>query len=156
MKLTEHFWLHEFTRSQTATREGIDNTPPGNVLANLEITAMQLERARTILGNRVIHVSSGYRSPELNRAVGGARASFHMLGLAADWTCPSFGTPLEVCKALVAAGFRFDQLIHEFGDKGWIHSGFNSGPAVWRMETLTAFRGPDGKTIYQPGLVPVD
>lgn len=155
MKLSEHFTLEELTVSQTAARLGIDNTPPTSVFLNLTETARHMERVRKVLGDVPIRVSSGYRCPQLNKAIGGAAASFHMLGLAVDFIAPAFGTPFEVCRAIAASDVRYDQLIHEFGDKGWVHIGFNTGAGVWRMEQLSAFRGPNGGTIYQKGLIPV-
>jgi len=70
------------------------------------------------LGKPVL-VSSGYRSPAVNRAVGGAANSAHMLGCAADFSSPSFGSPLDICRAIARSDIAFDQLIHEF--RAWVH-----------------------------------
>ena len=68
MRLADNFPLSEFTNSQTATRRGIDNTPPEGVVSNLRVTAAMLQAIRNKLGKPVV-ISSGYRSPELNMAV---------------------------------------------------------------------------------------
>lgn len=135
MRLTEHFDLAEFTISQEAARRGIDNTPPDEALENLYLLAMALEEIRARLGKPIV-ISSGYRSPALNAAVGGAATSAHVLGYAADLTCPGFGAPLSVCKAIATLpGFRYDQVIHEFG--GWCHLSIDPRG---RMQTLTIDR----------------
>src|SRR5574343_627287 len=100
MQLTEHFTLEEFQFSDTAVRKGIDNSVPQDLLDNVTLTAMGMERVRSILG-KPIKVTSGYRGPKLNAAIGGAKSSAHMSGLACDFTCESYGTPLDICKRLV-------------------------------------------------------
>jgi hypothetical protein len=152
VKLTEHFTLDEFLVSETAARLGIDNSPPNNVFLNLTETARRMEKVRELLGVP-IRITSGYRCPALNKAIGGAAESFHMLGLAVDFIAPTFGTPLDICLKIAASGIKYDQLIHEFGRNGWVHIGFEAGANTWRMQQLTATRGPTGKTVYQPGIV---
>lgn len=134
MKLSAHFDLDEFIESATARRLGIDNRPSPEILTELQRTAQMLELARTQLGSRPIWITSGYRSPALNAAVGGSATSAHCFGMAADFTCPTFGTPLEVCRELAtyAESLDFDQLIHEFG--GWVHIGRRASP---RRQLLT-------------------
>lgn len=122
--LSEHFSLDEFTNSQTAARQGIDNTPDNRTLEALKLTASGLEQVRSELGNRPILISSGYRSPALNAAVGGAQGSQHLLGQAVDFTCPSYGTPAEIVRKLVASNIQFDQVIVEFSK--WVHISFSS------------------------------
>lgn len=124
MYLSTNFTLDEFTNSQTAERNGIDNTPPDNMLPTLRQTAYGLELVRTLLNNKPILISSGYRSPALNAAAGGAKGSQHLLGEACDFTCPSYGTPEQVVRAIVASSIPFDQVIHEFGR--WVHISFGS------------------------------
>jgi len=131
MMLSKHFHLSEFTTSQTAARRRIDNTPSRAITGNLERTAAVLEQVRTLLGGKPILISSGYRSPALNRAIGGSRTSAHMRGEAGDFTCPGFGTPLEICRALARSDIRFDQLIEE---GTWVHLGIGGH---WRREVLT-------------------
>jgi zinc D-Ala-D-Ala carboxypeptidase len=135
MKLTTNFDLAEFTLSETAARRGIDNDPPSDIMVNLLELATALETIRARLGSPIV-ISSGYRSPDLNAAIGGSPNSAHMRGWAADLTCPGFGSPLEVCRAIAQMPrFRFDQIIHEFG--GWCHL---SVDPRFRMQTLTIDR----------------
>lgn len=124
MNLSEHFKLEEFTRSSTAARAGIDNTPPGAIVDNLVKVADTLERVRALL-QHPIRISSGYRCSALNKAVGSKPNSLHVQGLAVDFTCPDYGSPVEVCKAIQASHMDFDKCILEFynpttGD-GWVH-----------------------------------
>ena len=116
--LSEHFSLDEFIFSQTAVRQGIDNTPPPDVLRNLKHLAQQLEVVRAALGVPML-ISSGYRCDALNQAVGGARNSDHKTGLAVDFTAPKFGDVLTTAKAVAKCGVKFDQVIYEYGR--WVH-----------------------------------
>lgn len=144
MNLSTHFTLAELTASQMAVRRGIDNKPPGDIIKNLEHLALGLEGVRTLLGCPLI-INSGYRSPALNTAVGGARDSQHKLGLAADFIAPGFGTPVQVARAIAASGLKFDQLICE---GTWVHVSFTADP---RRQVLTAtFK--EGRVFYSPGL----
>jgi hypothetical protein len=147
MQLSAHFSLEELIASEIAARRGIDNTPAPSIVANLRLLAAGLEQVRAALGGRPIHVSSGYRCAALNQAVGGAAKSAHMDGLAADILCPQFGPPLEVCKAIVAAGLKTDQIIHEFGH--WCHVAFAAPTQVARGQLLTIASAAQG---YQQGL----
>ncbi len=88
MKLSEHFTLEEFSFSEAAARRGLDNTPGRIVITNLGRVAAVMERIRTLLGDRPIVVHSGYRSVEVNQAVGGVATSAHCHGLACDFVCP--------------------------------------------------------------------
>ena len=123
--LTEHFTLDEFLHSETAIRKKIPNVPNEDQLENLKQTALLLEDVRAIL-NRPVIITSGFRSPALNAAVGGTVASLHMLGLAADFICPQYGTPYTIIKKLLSSGLVFDQLIHEFGR--WVHISTSANP----------------------------
>ena len=143
-KLSEHFTLEELTFSATAQRKQIDNKPPADVLENMKRLAAGLEEVRAALGNKPMRINSGYRSPKLNRAVGGARLSAHMAGYAADFVCPDFGSPLKIVKALAATGIQFDKLIQE---GTWVHISF--APEA-RRQLLTAHFGPNG-TSYTAG-----
>lgn len=145
MNLTEHFSLSELTASATAQRLGIDNHPGLEIISHLTQLAMQLERVRHALGDKPMIISSGYRCPELNKAVGGARRSAHMEGWAADFTCPDFGSPLEIVRALAATNLPFDKLIQE---GRWVHISFKPGA---RRQVLTAHFNPDGKPTYTAG-----
>ncbi len=129
-RLSEHFTVAEFTASRTALARGIDNDLPIELLANARATAAMLERIRSHLsdlkGRTVpIIVTSGYRSQALNSAIGGSPRSDHLQALAADIRAPSFGSPLEVARALegVTDEMGIGQLINEFPDtgNGWVH-----------------------------------
>ena len=123
MQLTPHFALAEFTRSAKAAQLRLDNTPTGKALENLKRTAEILERVRAHLGVPII-ITSGYRGPVLNKAVGGATSSDHLQGLAADVIAPKFGTPYDVAKALAPniSALGIGQLIYEsVGASRWVH-----------------------------------
>ena len=124
----QYFTLDELTHTD---HRNIDNTPPPEMIATLQATARQMDRVRTLLG-KPIRVNSGYRSPALNTAVGGASNSAHMSGYAVDFVCPAFGTPSQICQAILASDIRFDQLIQE---GTWVHISFD--PRL-RMQQLTA------------------
>jgi hypothetical protein len=121
--------------SQTAARKGINNTPGPKEIEALTRTAQTMEDVRTILGNKPVLISSGYRSPKLNKAIGGSSTSAHMSGLAADFSCPGFGTPLAICKELKPhmGELEVDQLIYEYAT--WVHLGLTNGTP--RHQTLT-------------------
>jgi len=145
MQISQHFSLHEFTRSNTATRMDIDNFPSNTVIENLEILALDfLEPIRKELDSPII-ITSGYRSPVLNRTIGGSKTSSHMYGEAVDFGVIGM-TPLTVCKRIRDMGLNYDQLIHEFGK--WVHLGIGERR---RKEDLTAYRH-EGKTIYVSGI----
>ena len=150
MQLSEHFSLEELVASESAARLGIDNTPPAEIVLNLKGLAQGLERVRAALGGKPIHVNSGYRCPALNTAIKGAGNSMHMQGLAADILCPQLGPPLDVCRAIVAAGIETDQVIHEFGR--WCHVAFAAPGTQARRDLLTIATAGEG---FRPGLNPV-
>lgn len=121
--MTPHFTLRELTASSTAQRLKLDNTPTAAHLASLQDTAELLERVREVLGVPVI-VTSGYRSPAVNKAVGGVTSSDHASGQAADIVAPKFGAPYEVAKTLSrhVDDLEIGQLIYEsIGGKSWVH-----------------------------------
>lgn len=128
MQLTPHFSLEEFTFSETAIRQGIDNTMPKDLLPRAIETAQMMERIRArlsiIKGKDVpIFIPSAYRCLRLNRALGSKDSSAHPRMEAVDWRAPTFGTPYEVCLALQrdVDQLQIGQLIHEYGR--WIHTG---------------------------------
>ena len=126
--LSPHFTLQEFTYSQTASREGIPNQPDAVALENLHRTAATMEKVRTLCGDKPVTITSGYRGPELNEAVGGATSSAHCYGLGADFIIPGCGDPYDVCKIIEPhmKELMIDQLIWEYGD--WVHLGLSNGP----------------------------
>ena len=142
--LSPHFSLEELTASQAAARLGLKNIPTGAILANLTRTADLMEKVREALGARTITVSSGYRSPRVNEAVGGSPTSAHVFGYAVDFNCHGFGTPLEVAKHLERT-LNYDQLIHEYGS--WVHISFD--PKRRNMELTIDRKGT------RSGLLPV-
>lgn len=131
VQLSPHFSLDELTATQ---HRGIDNALPAGLLPALTDTAERMEAVRALLG-QPIHVNSGYRSPELNAAVGGSKASAHMSGHAVDFICPGIGAPLAVCRVIAASSLAFDQLIEE---GTWVHISF--APAL-RRQVLTKRAG---------------
>lgn len=141
-RLSPHFSLAEMTTTST----GIPNFPVTEEhMDNLRYTASMMEEVRAALGNLPIRVNSAYRSPAVNRAVGGSRTSAHTLGYAVDFVCPAFGSPYDICKLLSVAGIPFDQIIHE--RRRWVHIGF--GPRR-RHQLLTL---PPGGRRYLPGII---
>jgi hypothetical protein len=118
MNLSNNFTLEQLTFSETAVRRGLDNSPTPEQEENLRELAQSLERVQSLLGFP-LHISSAFRSPKVNAAVGGSATSAHMEGYAADFTCASFGNPLEVCKAIAESDIEYDQIIHEY--KSWCH-----------------------------------
>jgi Uncharacterized protein conserved in bacteria len=140
-KLTAHFALEELVGTQ---HREIDNTPPSEVVATLRTTAARMEEVRRLLGDRVITVTSGYRSPALNRAVGGARTSAHLTGHAVDFNCHGYGGPRAVCAAIARSEIPFDQLIEE---GTWVHISFEP-----RMRRQVLTKRPGGG--YELGLRP--
>lgn len=120
MKLTNNFTLSELTYSDTANARGIDNTLPPHLMRNIKALAERLQMIRDALGVPIT-ISSGYRSHELNNAVGGAKSSQHQLALAADIHAKGC-TAQELFKLISGSNFGFDQLILErVGGKEWVH-----------------------------------
>lgn len=151
MQLSPHFTLEELTRSQTATRLGLANVPSPIVVDNLKLTAARLEQVRTALGGKPILIDSGFRSIAVNARVGSQSTSAHCKGLAVDFICPEFGSPLSICMAIMAAGIVFEQLIFE---GTWVHLAVSpAGQTVARNEVLTAVFKSGAPTRYLKGLV---
>jgi len=128
MNLSPHFTLKEFTDSDIAARNAIDNGLPEHLLPNALRTASMLERIRLHLSYLIGHdvpiiITSGYRCLELNSlpAINSRPTSDHIKALSADIKAPAFGTPYALCKALqpVMHVLEIGQLIYEFGS--WAH-----------------------------------
>lgn len=122
MRLTEHFSIKEFERSATATKLGIDNRVPQELIPNIRNLCQQvLEPLRRHAGTP-ISISSGYRCLRLNAAVGGATNSQHLSGQAADLCIPSIAIAREWMRWIMD-NTTFDQLILEHNKSGshWIH-----------------------------------
>lgn len=152
MKLSENFTLKEFTKSMTATRLGIDNTPDGEHLESAKaLFENVVQPIREKFG--ITRINSGYRGPELNKAVGGSTRSQHCKGEAVDLECDKADN-LEVAH-WIRDNLEFDQLISEFyeeGDpsSGWVHVSYKQDGSN-RGQCLTAQR-VEGKTQYSVGL----
>lgn len=134
MRLSANFTLAELTVSEVAARHGLDNTPPPQVIENLKLLAQSLQTLRSLFGNNAIIISSGYRSPQVNEKVGGSKNSDHLRGLAADFIVPSFGTPDQVIRAILASHIPFKQVIREF-DR-WTHFSIPAPGEVPRQQAL--------------------
>ena len=131
MQLTPNFTLNEFCRSETASRLGIQNDLPADLLRNAKGTAQMLEAIRAYLSKQAgkeipIQITSGFRCLPLNRRIGSGDGSDHVRAMAADWIAPKFGTPTDICEALapVVGQIPIGQLINEFPDTGigWVHT----------------------------------
>lgn len=121
--LSAHFTLEEAILSPTASRLGIDNDPPLEVVQAMKQAALGMELVRMELNSLPIHINSWYRCPDLNKAVGSKPTSAHLTGFAVDFTCPGYGSPQQIVKALLTSNIRFQQIIWEFGS--WVHIAFN-------------------------------
>jgi hypothetical protein len=151
MKLSEHLDLSEVTRSESAKRKGISNMPTEAHIANFKLLAEKIfEPIRTHFRCPII-ISSGYRSKELNAAIGGSLTSQHCQGEAIDIDMD--GTPNGVTNRMVfdyiKDNLEWDQLIYEFGDKenpDWVHVSYESS-GKQRKQILRATRS-NGKTVY--------
>ncbi len=124
MQLTEHFTLAELTISQTAARLGIDNSPDTDALENLRALCTEILEPIRVHFEVAVLVSSGYRGPEVNEAVGGSKRSQHMIGQAVDFTVNTYSVDEMFEWLLSASNLDFDQLIHEFGQ--WIHVSYRA------------------------------
>jgi len=153
MNLSPHFTLAELSRSATAFARGIDNTPSPAATDNLRrLAETALEPLRTLWGCP-IKVTSGFRCPEVNQAVGGATGSAHLDGRAAD-LIPS-GLALEKAYKMAAESpIPYDQLIIEQtgGGVAWIHVAIARVGEKPRREALSA-KGVKGKMKYNQGRI---
>jgi hypothetical protein len=150
MKLSEHFALAEFTRSESAKRHGVSNEPTTEHLENLKVLCEKvLEPIRTKFGP--LNISSGYRSKVLNHYIGGSLSSQHCDGKAADIDQDGMGgaSNTEIFN-YIKDNLDFDQMIWEFGDNNkpdWVHVSYNG--AKNRKQVLRALK-VNGKTAYAP------
>ena len=148
MRLSKNFTLSEITKSNTAKRLGIDNAPNQEHLKNMQILIRDLiQPMRDALGP--IRISSGYRSPVLNRAIGGSAKSQHCKGQALDL---QFWEKGEMCNKkiydwVLKEGIEFDQMINEF-DFAWIHISLRPDNKNRKM-VLEAYKDDDGDTAYR-------
>jgi zinc D-Ala-D-Ala carboxypeptidase len=152
VRLSKNFTLGELTKSQTAIRRSIDNTPSLAAIDYLQaLVDNVLQPVRDHFG-KPVDISSGYRSPQLNVAIGGSPTSHHCLGMAADFEI--MGMDNKELAQWVRDNLKFTQLILEFytdGDpnSGWVHVGYD--PKDLKCQVLRA-RKVNGKTTYSQGL----
>lgn len=124
--MAKYFSIRELTRSGVATKRHINNTPPPEVVETLsELADKLLDPLREAWGSPIT-VNSGYRSPALNKAVGGSPSSQHLRGEAADITAGSPESNRRLFGMAAAGGFDFDQLIDEH-NYSWIHISYREG-----------------------------
>ena len=137
-RITPHFFWNEMLASVEADKNNIINAPITEAQTeNIITTANHMEKIRELLGNNPIIISSCFRSPKVNKLVGGSLTSAHLEGLAVDFVCNGSGDPAKIVSILrkYEKELKFDQLINEF-DK-WVHIGW--GPKN-RGEVIKATR----------------
>ena len=150
MKISTHLSLSEVTRSDSAKRHGIDNTPTDEHLENFKLLAEKVfEPIRAHFGVP-IHISSGYRSQALNKFIKGSLSSQHCKGEAIDIDMDgtSGGVTNKMVFDFIVANLEWDQCIHEFGtdaNPDWVHVSYTKGKN--RKQKLKAIR-TNGKTSY--------
>ena len=146
MKLSAHFDLCEFTRSESAKREGVSNMPTPEHLENIKTLCEKvLEPIRAKFGP--INISSGYRSSDLNHFIGGSLNSDHCKGRAADIDMDGHGGEVtnKMIFDYIKDNLEMDQLINEF-NYSWVHVGYRKGAN--RRQVLDAVK-ENGKTVYR-------
>jgi len=153
MKLSDNFTLAEMTKSETAVRHGLENTPGPQEIENLKKLCVNVLQPIRNHYKKGVHVNSGFRHPEVNAKVGGSRTSDHCKGMAADIEIP--GVANGELAIWVKDNLEYTQLILEFytpgvPDSGWVHVSYD--PANLKKQVLTAMR-EDGKVVYKPGLI---
>jgi hypothetical protein len=154
MKLSKYVSLAEVTRSDTAKRKGIDNSPTAEHLENLKVICEDVfDKVREHFGVPIF-ISSGYRSAALNKAIGGSATSDHNNGKALDLDQDGHGNGVKNKDVFnfIINNLEFDQCIGEFqrpdGDFDWVHVGYRKGAN--RKQVLIAYRDAAGKTKYKP------
>ena len=127
MNLSPHFTLEELTRSEVAARNGWDNTPKQEEIANLQRLAYLLEKVKEAVGGKPVMINSGFRSKQVNDSVGSKDSSQHRIGCAADIRVPGM-SPRQVVEACISASVLFDQIILEFDS--WTHISVSTDPTL--------------------------
>jgi hypothetical protein len=153
MKLSPNFSLAEMTKSETASRRGLENTPGEVEIENLRALAVNVLQPVRDHFQKGVHVNSGFRHPEVNAAVGGSKTSDHCKGQAADIEIP--GVANADLAQWIVDNLPFRQVILEFytpgiPDSGWVHVSYVEGDN--KKQVLTAMK-ENGKTVYKVGLV---
>jgi zinc D-Ala-D-Ala carboxypeptidase len=151
MKLSAHFDLAEFTRSESAKRHGVSNEPTPDHQANLKVLCEKVLEPVRIFNGGPLNISSGYRSKALNHFIGGALKSDHSFGCAAD--IDQDGTSGTYSNNdifhYIKDNLKFKQLIAEFpkdGKLSWVHISYD--PNNLKQEILIAKEKIAGRTIY--------
>jgi hypothetical protein len=152
MKISQHLSLSEVTRSETAKRKGISNTPTAEHLDNFKLLAEKVFEPIRLHFGVPIHISSGYRSKELNDAIGGSQTSQHSKGQAIDIDMDGStnGVTNKMIFDFIKEKLDFDQLIWEFGtdsNPDWVHVSYSKTGN--RKQKLKAVRS-GSKTSYLP------
>jgi hypothetical protein len=133
-QVSQHFTLEELYASEIADRNNIDNAPKSKeLLDNLKYLADNLEHVRSLF-NKPIHINSAYRCNAVNSILGSKSTSAHTKGLAADFICPSFGSPRDIVSKIIASNIQYDQIILEF-DR-WCHISFAPKGQKPRLQKL--------------------
>lgn len=153
MQLSKHLSLAEVTRSDSAKRKGISNQPTAQHLENFKKLAEKVFEPIREHFKVPIHISSGYRSKELNAAIGGSLTSQHCSGEAIDIDMDGSASGVSNADVFnyIKNNLEFDQLIWEFGtDKNpdWVHVSYETS-GKQRKQILKAVKS-GGKTVYQP------
>jgi hypothetical protein len=153
MQLSEHLSLAEVTRSETAKRNGVSNMPTEAHIANFKLLAEKVFEPIRMHFGKPIHISSGYRSAALNKAVGGSSSSQHCKGEAIDIDMDgsAHGITNKMVFDYIKDNLQFDQLIFEFGtdvNPDWVHVSYSS-TGKQRKQILRAVK-KGGATSYVP------
>lgn len=147
MKLSAHFDLAEFTRSESAKRHGVSNEPTPEHQANLKVLCEKVLEPIRIFNGGPLNISSGYRSKNLNHFIGGSLSSQHCEGKAADIDMDGMsGKSNREIFDYIKDNLEYDQLINEF-DYSWVHVSYNAGKN--RKQVLDALKS-NGRTVYAP------
>ena len=150
MKLTKNFYLKELTISQTASREGIDNSPTAQHTIELNRLCSEIAQPLRDKVARPILITSGYRSKKLNKRIKGSKTSQHCFGQAMDFHINGFTIP-EICQIIIEMDLPYHQLIDEFSDNGggWVHVSIAPEGQKPKKQFMTARKNKYGKTVYK-------
>lgn len=159
LKLSPNFNLSEFTKSQTAARLGIDNSPTDEQIENIRSLVLNVLQPIRDTFKKPVIINSGFRSSKLNAAIRGSKNSQHCFGEAAD--IEIIGVSNYDLAKFIESNISFDQLILENytqgePNSGWVHVSYKrdgnqrpNGP----NKVLTAFFDAKGKVTYQSGII---
>ena len=155
MQLSKNFNLVELTKSQTAERKGIPNSPSPDHQENLRLLCERVLQPVRDHFNHVVSVSSGYRSAALSQAIGSSPDSQHTKGMAVDFEI--YGTPNNEVFNWIKNNLMYDQMILEFWNtdepnSGWVHVAYNPDQEENIKQNLRAYKDEDNKTQYKPML----